>query len=476
MTAQPLLLHRPPLMPLDELAQIEEAMLRLLEECGLAVADHDLQEQLRRLGFSVRADRAFLERNTVREFLDEERRLSGNQFSAGPAPPGPVDQPIRLFVSEYPQHVHDIDTDQVVPFTTERLIEATRLVDAASERGVPSSPPGCPADVPPALQPVVQYWVAATYSRHGRHPVDPKAEVSFRYVMEMAEVLGNPVRGLPVYVFSPLTLAGESLRCVLAFRDQLDSVTVSSMPSAGCTAPINVADAFALAAAEVIGSAILVRELTGLRTHWHISLLPLDLRTMAMVFGSPENFLFQLIGEEVCAYFAGRQWGPAAGNIHTNAKLPGAQACAEKASLMTAGALLGQRSFGAAGTLSLDEVFSGEQLLYDLEIKDHVERLVRGVDVACDPQRCVEDVAEALRLQSFAGLDSTLERYRDLYWHPRLFDRQFLAAWMASGGKSIRETTQAMMRDLAARHDYRLEPELQRELDAILARARDELR
>jgi len=467
--------QQPPLFSINWLEQIEEAMLRILEEVGIAVVDDAALERLSALKFQIKANRVFLKRKFVLEFLDAERKARGDKFAEGPQPISPEGFQIRLSVHDYPRHLHDIATDKIVPLTTERLIEAAKLVDVLSSRGIVSSPPGCPADVPPSLQPVMQYWVGATFSRQGRQPVDPKWAVALPYVMEMAEVLGNPFRQLNIWVFSPLTLGGESLRCAMKFKDRLSSVRVSDMPSVGCTAPINIGDAFALAAAEVIGSAILIKELFELPVKWRMQLCPIDLRTMAMVLGTPEAFLLALANSEVNAYFHGTRWYPAAADFHTNAKLPGAQACAEKASLMTVGALLGARRFGAAGTLSLDEVFSPEQLLYDLEIKDHVQRLVQGIDGDCLPERCLQDVSLAVKEGSFAALDSTLKAYRQIYWHPKLFSRQFLAAWEKEGAKTIRQKTHKMIRELLDQHEYRLEDELQKEIDRILARAKAEL-
>jgi|GEM_PF-430659 len=476
----PVLVQRPALFSIGQLERMEEAAIRILEQVGIAVLDDTILKQLSSCGFPVKGNRVFIERELVREFLESERERS----SVGATHASPLHRPrpievhssqIELSVLGYAQNVHDIETDKIVPFTTDRLIDATKLVDVLSSRGVLWSPPGCPVDVPPPLQPVVQYWVAAVYSRHGRHPVDPKSAETVPYIMEMAEILGHPMRSLPVYVFSPLSLSGESFKCVLKFKEKLSSVSVSDMPSVGCTVPINIGDAFALSAAEVIGSAILVREITGLPVRWSFRPCPIDLRSMAMVLGSPEDFLLQLASSEVNAYFHGTSWYPAAASVHTNAKLPGAQACAEKASLMTAGALLGARWFGYAGTLSLDEVFSPEQCLYDVEIKDHVQRIVQGIDGHCDPERCLRDVREALKERGFVALDTTLEEYRSVYWFPKLFERQFLAAWQGEGSVTIRERAHEMIRELLDKHDYELESELRSELDRILARARAEL-
>lgn len=471
----PFIVQRQSFFSMVQLECIQEAMLRILEDVGIAVLDKDVLEKLARRKFTIRENRVFIDRKLVLKFLETERQNNSNLFSETPQQIRNSNTEIRLTMSNYPQHVHDIETDTIVPFTTERLIEATKLVDQLSNRGIVSSLPGIPADVAPQLQPVVQYWIAATYSRHGRRPVDAKSAMSLPYVMAMAEILGYPMRSLTAWVFSPLTLGGESLNCVLKFQDKLTSVGVGSMPSAGVTAPINVGDAFALASAEVLGSAILLKEIVAKDIHWHIELFPIDLHSMAMVFGSPENYLFQLMSSEVDAYFHGTKWYPAAGNIHTNAKLPGSQACAEKSSLMTAGALLGARRFGSVGTLSLDEVFSAEQLLYDLEIKDHVQRIVKGIEGECEPKRCLKDVLEGIKQQNFVGLDTTLDSYRALYWQPRLFERQFLAAWKGEGSQTIRQRTHAMIRKLLSQHEYELERKLQKELDGILERAKEKL-
>lgn len=467
---RPFIVQRPPFFSIDQLKRIEEAMLRILEKVGVAVLDEEILEQLCSCGFQTKDNRVLLNRQLVSEFIEAERKRNGDKFSEGSQSIEPSSCRIEVSVSQYPQWVHDIENNKIVRFDTEMLIEATKLLDVLSLSG----PPGCPADVPPPLQPVIQYWVSATYSRRGRR-VDPKSLETLPYIMEMAEVLGNPLRSLPVYVFSPLTLGSESLKCVLEFKDRLSSVSVSDMSSLGCTAPINIGDAFALCIAEVVGAAILLREIIDLPIHWSVRLCPIDLHSMAMVLGSPEDFLLQFANSEVNAYFHGTRWYPAVKGIHTNAKLPGAQACAEKASLMTTGALLGARSFGAVGTLSLDEVFSAEQLLYDLEIKDHVQRLVQGIDGECNPERCLRDILEGVKQRNFAGLNTTLDNYRNVYWHPRLFDRRFLSAWKGEGSKTIRQKTYARIRELLNQHEYELESELRSELDKILAKAKSEL-
>jgi trimethylamine:corrinoid methyltransferase-like protein len=102
------------------------------------------------------------------------------------------------------------------------------------------------------------------------------------------------------------------------------------------------------------------------------------------VFGSPEAYLLGQFSAEIESFYS--PWranciGHESAGILVRANYPGAQASAEKAGLMTAGALVEARSFSGAGILSLDEVFSAEQLLVDLELRTSVQRLVAGLNL-----------------------------------------------------------------------------------------------
>jgi len=474
MTARRLSVHRQRLMADDELARIEAAMLGVLEKAGIAVFDSDLRERLRNLGFSSQGNRVRIDRETVGRFLEELRSENGHAFAEGPAPVDVEETSITYYVNEYPQQVHDLETDSIVPFTAERVVEAAKLLEAGSDGDILRGPPGCPADVPGPLQPVVQYQIGATYSRPGRRPPDVRLPEHCPHLMEMAEVLGHPIESLSVWIASPLTLAGDSLRCVLQFHERLSSIYVGSMPALGSTAPVNIGDGFAVSAAEIVGPAILLRELLEMPVRWGVQLFPTDFASMAMVFGAPETALLSLMASEVNAYLHGTRWGQGGGSCLTMANLPGPQSCAEKASTMTAGALLGKRTFSAPGTLSLDEVFSPEQFVYDLEIRDHVEALLEGLEPACDPARTVEEVMETLEERGFTALDSTARHCRDA-WRPALFERSFLASWRTAGEPRMREKARDRVRRLIAEHDYRLEDDLKREIDRIVERARRDL-
>ena len=410
-------------------------------------------------------DRFRFERADVEQFLDETR-------AAGMPRPETGDE-ITMGVSQYSQNLLDHRTDELRPFTMDSLIDATKIVDAFHDRGVRAGAPGTPMDVHPDLQPVAIFWTSLSYSRSGGVAPDPRSAASHRYVMDMAECAGRPIRLLPVYVSSPLTLSGISLDAVLAFRERIDAAWVLSMPCAGVSVPVRPGDAFAVATAEVVGSAMLVREMTGLDVGWEIQMFPADLRYATMAFGSPENLLLHLGAAEVNAYLHGADWWRAPHNIHTMSKAPDAQAAAEKAGIMMAGALLGGREFAHAGTLSLDEVFSPEQLAVDCEIRDHVARAVSGLDTDCDAERAVASTREALS-EGFLSLDETLDEFRSHYWHPSVFSRELLASWTQAGARDLRAKAREAVEQALGAREFALEETLQREIDGIYARAKEE--
>jgi len=473
LSSRPFTTRRPALFRQRELQAIEAAALRILEEVGIEISHPALEGRARGAGFRFENGRVRLARQQVLSFIEEGRR--GQSAHRRDRVRGSAEPPrLTLGISGYPQHVRDPDSGQVVPFTSARLIEATKLVAMLRDRGVYKAVPGCPVDVPPALQPLLQYRIGIENLQPAPGPVDAKHLETLPYVMEMADVVGHPIRSLPIYVFSPLRLGGESLSAVMSYESQLESVHVGAMPAAGCTAPVPPAEGFALAAAEVIGAALILSECVSPEVHWGLSLYPFDLRGMAMSFGSPESLLFQAASSEVDAHFRGTDWWPGVGNIHTLAKEPGPQAAAEKMGIMLSGALWGARHFDSAGSLSLDELFSPVQLLVDVELKDHVERVVSGLDTGCDVEACLKEVREGLG-QGFAGLDRTLDRYQELYWHPRLFERRFLGPWETAGSPSLEGQAREMARQLIARHEYQPPAEVRAELDRIYRRAEREL-
>jgi len=463
-------LPRPRLLTVERRERIHDAARRILETGGLRVRLPEVVEAAARLGYAVRDDRVLIPGAVADDFVTQTR-AQGGKAPQDPAEPSPE---ILLAPCQYAIAVHDLDSDEIVPFTAHRLVEASKLLDTLHPFGVIGKAPGTPVDVPPDLQPIMKYRVQALHCRHGQRPVELGTPRATPYLLDMAEALGHPITSADVYVVSPLTVGGESLECALAYRGRLRRVWVSNMSSLGATAPIRPGDALAVGAAEVIGAAILVREATGLPVDWSIRVCPFDPRAMALTLGAPEEFALALASDELNAWYHGRGPGVPWGSLHTQAKLPDQQSAAERLTLMLLPALMGTRVFGGIGRMSLDEVFSAEQAVIDVELRDHVQRLLADPEVDCDPEACLAEAAAGAE-GGFLGLDSTAHSYRATYWWPRLFHRGMLAEWQAAGASELRARAKEMVRRQLRQYDFEPAPDLRREVERIYARAARDL-
>jgi len=459
---------RPELIPPDQAARVHELAKRILQEIGLKVQHPGALEGLRVEGFRVDGNRVFFEPQTVETYVEDMRQWIRAQVDPGAAPD---DGQLTLNVSTYSLYVHDIDRDQVVPYTTESLIQMTKLIDTLADDRVRGTSPGIPMDEPPDLQPIAQYRIAALYARQGALPVDPTSAKTVEHLLDMAEVLGRPIQSLPIYPATPLCLGGESWDVVLACVDRLSHIRVYSMPSTGASAPIHPFGALALAAAELMGGLVVARLMTHKPVVFTVNIFPFDLRTGAMVFGSPENALFQMVCNDLNQFY-GWPWNPSFGNIHVMPKLPNVQSGAEKAAIMAVGAFLGARDFASAGTLSLDEIFSPVQLLVDCEIRDWVQRAIQGVWMG---EEAVDDwlaeIQDGLE-RGFMMADSTLDHYKRHVWYPQRFERRAIGPWLAEGQPRLSERLKDEVRRRIAVHDFELDPVRRQEIERIYQAAR----
>lgn len=448
--------------------QILQGAVRILESTGILLPEAPVRDRLARLGVAFRGDRALLEPKAVRRYLEYTQTLPNRHGQRkGGAPGKPM---LDCTINEYCTNLLDLHGN-LAPYSMDSLTETARFVEKyAVKLGFTPNVPGYPSDVPKDLEALARLKICAQ-NCHGGLPLEPTSIYAAGYMMEMCDVLGTRMERLPVYVASPLTLGGESLAMALHFHDRISAVKVSSMPSFGVTTPLNIPAAFSVALAECLGSAWIVHALTGLNAEFLVQMHPFDFRAMSFVYGSPEHLLLGHLASEFNAKLFGHDFQVTRGNIHTLAKTPGAQAAAEKASLITVGALMGARVFNGAGALSLDEIFSPIQLVIDLEILSQVWRYLCGVSVGEMPENLVALVEEGLR-GGFMGTDMTLDHMEDFLWYPEVFTRKTLEAWSRSGKKDAVDAARDIVASTMAEPTaYRLPEHQSKALDAIWSRA-----
>lgn len=446
-------------MPSAQADRILHKALALLSQLGIAVPEEPLQARAEQAGFSVSHGRVTLPEGALRRYLETLRT------AAYPPPSRRLGGKIGIYASRL-----GADEGEATYFTRETLARQTQLCQALAERyGIEANAPGYAHDVPGALESLHKYMVSCLWCGHG--DPEPSSALSADWLFPMAEAMGSPIRRLPAFPPSPLTLAGSSVLSIVRHAERLDSAYVYTMSMMGISTPMSVTDGFAVNLAETLGCAYLLHAMTGLRVDIRPNLLPFDLRTMGLSFGSPEKFLLERMAADLYAQLLGEEVSYRSTNVHTLAKRCGAQSCFERGSLMTAGCLQGARYFYCIGSLALDEIFSPLQLIVDLEMMRQLETLIAGLEEAEDEE---EDLTAYVRehLQGgFLNTDRTLDHY-DMVKSGGIFDRSSLAQWQQNGCRDALEAAREQLGSLEAQPcEKKITPEQERALNDIYAAA-----
>jgi trimethylamine:corrinoid methyltransferase-like protein len=192
------------------------------------------------------------------------------------------------------------------------------------------------------------------------------------------------------------------------------------------------------------------------------------MRSGLAAFGAPEYLVALLSRRRVrefyhlpCAYSE---------TMMTDAKCPDQQAAAEKAVLSACAAMAGFRAFESAGSLFIDEIFSPQQLLVDIEIKDYIQHALSGARRERSIDEIQELVSEGLDGNGFLGAPNTVDNWRSFYWRPSLYLQTSRSNWQLAPRKVLDAAWESARAKISA-HTYELGGEKLRGLEEILAEA-----
>jgi trimethylamine:corrinoid methyltransferase-like protein len=267
----------------------------------------------------------------------------------------------------------------------------------------------------------------------------------------MAEALGRPMRGTGIFSVSPLRLSGYEFDIAVSERERWEEFSVTTYPAAGISAPVQFRAAWVLSIAEALGGAVTMRVVGGGKpVSFSAGMFPFDLRSLTIAGGMPEcAWMYWARGQ------VDRFYNPNAGYsmmLGTQAKRPGLQAGMEKGMAGALGALTGCDDLHYVGVLSFDDIFSPEQAAADLELRDALEQLRRGIPQG-DPDAWLEMIHEGLD-KPYIQADSTLDHYRESYWQPRLLDRLSWHTFQQSQGKTARQRCREEALSCLEGYDY----------------------
>ena len=441
--------------------KIIESAARVLAEKGMfAVSEELLTAVSGQPGVTVAGQRVCFEESVTVGFL--ERYHAARPFTP----------PARLTVSSGAHANHIVDLGGALrPITQADLEWAARLGGALGDCGLTAYAPGIHQNVPAPLQGLGQL-LAGAKNKPGAaiHAVHYPAAQPF--IRECQTILGQG-HGAGIHVVSPLRFEGQEVDEALALRREnpAASIGVGSMPIVGVSTPATALAGAVTALAEVVGGALLMVK-SGTppeRLGMSVNLYPFDMRHGCFVYGTPSNLLLTRIERELNRYLGTEI---SAKTFSVMAQRPGAKSCALKGLATGLMAAEGRMIFSAAGSLSLDEVYSPVQLLYDREILAYVQRSREMMTDSLDEALLLVDEIIADTTGSFLGADSTLDHFRTLQWDSGIFPTRMLQQWCEAGEPDEHDLAVEEIGRLLAGYEFELEADKTRALDEVYARAR----
>jgi trimethylamine--corrinoid protein Co-methyltransferase len=192
----------------------------------------------------------------------------------------------------------------------------------------------------------------------------------------------------------------------------------------------------------------------------------MDPRTGICSFGSPEQGLMAVAMVQIA-----RSYGfPAYVNVGlTDAKLPDAQAGAEKAATLLLGVLAGADMFGHSGICGTDHAGSLLWLAFDDELMNYVRRIARGFSV--DNEHLATDVICSVGpAGNFLAEEHTVRHFREAIWPAsNVWTRQPYDLWLSDGADSFADRLCRRVERILETHELKpLDDAMVREIDRIV--------
>ncbi len=458
----------------EKLDRIHQASLQILERTGLRLHEPRAVELLRQKGASVEGGNRVRIPHTLVEWA----------LSAAPKQTTLHDRHGREAMLLQGHHMYygtgsdcpnviDLRNGERRPGTLQDIVEATRICDAL-----------------PNIDFLMSFCIAndldpQTYDRHQMramlmNSIKPILFVTLDFsgcldAVKMAEaVAGGPeaLREKPtcacyINVSNPLRHNQEALQKLLYLAEKGVPATYTPVVLRGATGPVTAAGAIALANAGELAGLVLaqiVREGTPVILTGGVNDM-LEMRTAIDCYSDPTNRV-------MLVELAHRYGLPIFGLTGcSDAKLPDQQAAAEAALSILLEGLAGAQMAHDVGYLDSGMTNSIEQVVICDEIIGYTKHFMKELEVS-EETLALDLIDKVGPDGDFMGSPHTRKHFRE-DWYPQLFERRNYDGWLKAGATPLREKARDKALDLLEHHHPEpLAPDVQRELDRIVAEAR----
>ena len=437
--------------------------LKILEQIGLQIASKKNSDALSST-LLLKNNRVYIPSDVAEQYANEIRQRFEKTEPETPAK--------ELILFNSPNNAYWVDpVDGCIKLhNTQAVISNTKLILQMSDEGlIDGRVAGVPQDVPGEIQFLMAHYINCVYNRHPAPWAMIQSMPLMRYFLEIANVMDFR-EAIVTELISPLKFMGQAIDLAFEVHDKEVTIGVDPMPIMGVTAPADWHLAWAQSVAENIGSYIIFREsgLEDVATPSFRLFVP-NPTSCTTYFSSPLHIIALLTRRKVREFFG--LTTRVGEMLLVSSKTPDQQAAIEKMAGCMLGKLYDFYLVQGAGGLWMDEIFSPQQLMIDIEIKHFVEGITATFD---EPTQDIITVIEkGVKTGSFLAAGMTLDRFKEFIWDSKLFDLGSHASWNGDRHGLLKKAAH-IAEEKASAYTYELAGDRRKALDRIIAQAKKE--
>ncbi|BAV50692.1 Trimethylamine methyltransferase [Mesorhizobium loti] len=291
--------------------------------------------------------------------------------------------------------------------------------------------------------------------------------------ISVEEMRASPGVTTIISINSPRLFDDAMAEGLIAMAEHGQPVTVTPFTLMGAMTPVTLAAALCQQNAEALFGVVLTQLVNpGTPVMYGAFTSNVDMKSGAPAFGTPENAKANIIAGQLA-----RRYNLPYRTSNANASNVVDLQAAYETEMATWGAVLGGANliYHAAGWLEGGLTASYEKLVLDVEILQNMMEFLRPLPFQEDDLG-FEAIKSVPAGGHFFGAEHTMSRYTTAFYQPMLSNWQNHGAWEEAGSKDALERATELWQQ--ALHDYEepvMDPAIREELDAYVARRREEI-
>lgn len=424
-------------------AQIHSAALEILRDVGMDIHDEDTRKILKNKGCREADD----------GFLLFEPELVEDALSTVPDSMVIYDQNGEVAIDTNDDYTHfcpghnsistlDYQTGEIRDCTLQDISNTARVCDQLKNFDMVVSL-GSPRDVDPEEESVA---TVKTIVEHTKKPVaftGHDEDKVYRIWSHLAEVVGgwDQLSEKPIGLdltgpTSPLKMGDEACQRLRHAASKHLPVVCYPGTMPGLASPMTLAGTLVQSAAEILAGIVIHQlEEPGAPVVTGSAIMPIDMRTGNVIYGSPEYSLANITAVDYFNYIGVPTWtGAGCSDSHNVDAQAGAEAFMSIMSAMNCGTSFAHN----VGYLSGGKTGSVEMLVYCDELIGMARRLTADTIVNEDTL-AVDVIKRAAKTTDFVAEKHTMKYMKSEMWIPALGERRTENIWKEGGAESLQD-------------------------------------